>query len=75
MLLPPTNLFLYDFVTEYDLHRFREYLYENSSNSGTENVHTSVMKTTGPLLMDILMKEGGEGKIKELRNLLYQDNI
>lgn len=65
MLLPPstTNLFRDDFVTEYDLHRFRDYLYENSGN---ENVQVSSSGTSGPLLMDVLMKEGGEGNEQDL---------
>lgn len=65
MLLPPTNLFRDDFVTEFDLHRFRDYLYENSGN---ENVQIGIgfSGTTGPLLMDVLMKEGGEGNEQDL---------
>lgn len=63
MLLPPTNLFRDDFIAEYDLHRFRDYLYENSVN---ENVQTSSSGTTGPLLMDVLMKEGSEGNEQDL---------
>jgi hypothetical protein len=63
MLLPPTNLFRDDFVTEYDLHRFRDYLFENSSY---ENIQMGSLGMTGPLLMDVLMKEGGEGNEQDL---------
>lgn len=66
MLLPPINLFRDDFVTEFDLHRFRDYLYENSGNSGNENSNIGSSGMTGPLLMDLIIKEGGEGNEQDL---------
>lgn len=60
MLLP--NLFRDDFISEFDLHRFHNYLYENSG----ETAQTCFTGATGPLLMDVLMKEGGEGNEQDL---------
>lgn len=55
MLLPPsTNLFVDDCIRELDLHRFRDFLYEN-----TGLVASSSHEPTGTLLMDILMKDEG----------------
>lgn len=57
MLLPPsTNLFLDDCINELDLHRLRDFLYENT---GLTTINPQ--ESAGTLLMDILLKaEGNE---------------
>jgi hypothetical protein len=62
MLLPPANLFRDDFLAEFDLQRFRDYLFENSGSESSVQAAVSM----GPLLMDVLMKEGGEGNEQDL---------
>jgi len=49
-------LFLDDCIHELDLHRFRDFLYENT---GTTTSGSSHQEPTGTLLMDILMKDEG----------------
>ena len=58
MLLPPsTNLFIDDCIHELDLHRLREFLYENT---GTCTNVLPVQQESRTTLMDIIMKNEGE---------------
>ena len=62
MLLPPSvNLFLDDCIHELDLHRFRDFLYDNTgtTTTGSSPLESSRTSNSGPLLMDILMKDEG----------------
>ena len=62
MLLPlSTNLFTDDCIRELDLQRFREFLYENAGAAASASIQQETLGTgpTGPLLMDILMKDEG----------------
>ena len=62
MLFPlPVNLFQDDCVRKLDLHRFRDFLFENYTEKSINSASSG-----GPLLMDILMKEGGEGNEQDL---------
>ena len=56
------NLFRDDCIRELDLHRFRDFLLENHVETGKSSTNSSA----GPLIMDILMKDGGEGNEQDL---------
>lgn len=65
MLLPlPVNLFEDDCIRKLDLHRFRDYLFGNFTETCTSSVFPS--SSSSSLLVDILMKEGLEGNEQDL---------
>lgn len=62
MLFPlPVNLFQDDCIRKLDLHRFRDFLFENYTEKNTNSASSG-----GPLIMDILMKENGEGNEQDI---------
>lgn len=68
MLFPlPVNLFQDDCIRKLDLHRFRDFLFENYTEQSTSSASSG-----GSLLMDILMKEGGESNEQDLASSLLK---